>query len=150
MFSTASVWRNLTRDCCENRDRRRSTSRVSWMCTVKRPRQWASSIPVRLCEKDFEWLSSSVKCATLDTMSRKIMFFGCFRNMVGGWRSDVSKLAWRIVVFVVWNARRIAQMGGKLATSAHQPQTRVINIGERELCGSYTVFTSSSRVIQCN
>ena len=53
----------------------------------KRPRQWASSIPVirtkcvdegdakqleyysRLCEKEFERLSSNVKCVSVDEMS---------------------------------------------------------------------------------
>ena len=62
-----------------------------WDVYRKRPRQWASNVPViptkrvneggakqleycpRLCEKEFEWSSSNVKCATLDVMSRKIM-----------------------------------------------------------------------------
>ena len=50
----------------------------------KRPRQWALNNPViptrwvdercsRLCEKEFGWSSSNVKCATSDVTSRKIM-----------------------------------------------------------------------------
>ena len=66
---------------------------VNW----KRPRQWASGFPVipvdvngggatqleyrsRLCEKELKRLSSSVKCATFDMMSRAWVVWVLHRN----------------------------------------------------------------------
>ena len=90
----------------------------------KRPRQWASSIPViptkwvdvngggaeqlkycsKLREKELKRLSSNVKCATFDMMSRSVV------NATSDVASELStdeqvvcmpRFDWRIVEFVV-------------------------------------------------
>ena len=64
----------------------------------------------------------------------------------------MSIFAWRSVVFVAWDVKRIAQKRGKVATSVHQPQTGVINIGvvEGVSCVDLYTIVLVSKVMLCN
>ena len=113
---------NLTRDCFENRDRRRLILRTKCVCTAKRPRQWASRIPIiptkwvdekgakqrencsRLCEKELERSSSNVKCATFDMRSRKITFLDASaKRWVGAVRVR-KRLSYNLMSKQVWKS----------------------------------------------
>ena len=125
----------------------------------KRPRQWASSTPViltkrvnergakqleycsRLCEKEFEWSSSNVKCATLDVMSRKIMVLDAFatRCVAGAaskgtsepqpYEEAVCQDLLGELSYSLYEIREEVRNREKVSTSVNQPQTRVISIG---------------------